>query len=67
MSKELGRTGMSAQHTGCAVLLCQKQGPYICGHLIDSELRKLGSYYSDQEGIKTSGNTWLASVKTGVY
>jgi len=33
----------------------------------DTDLRKLGSHYSDQEGFKPSGNTWLASVKTGVY
>lgn len=67
MSEELGRTGMSGQYMGCTVLLGQKQGPHTWGHLIDSELRTLGSYYSDQEGIKTSGNTLLASVKTGVY
>ena len=67
MSKELGKTGMSVQHMGCTVLLGQKQGPHTCGCLINSELRTLRSYYSDQEGIKTSGNTWLSSVKTGAY
>ena len=63
MSKELGRTGMSGLH--CAIMSETKSTPV--GTSVDTELRKLGSQYSDQEDIKINGNKWLASVKTGVY
>lgn len=57
---------MSGQHVGCTVLLGQKPGPRTFAHLINLELRTLESYYLDKQGINTSGNTWLASVKADV-